>query len=104
MPEGGIVKANAENVNISAKDFLPLNDGKYVKVTIEDTGTGISDEHLKKIFYPYYTTKEKGSGLGLATTYSIIKKHNGHITVESEIGFGTIFYIYLPASVQSEGS
>ena len=68
---------------------------------IEDTGMGISDEHLKNIFDPYYTTKEKGSGLGLATTYSIIKKHDGHITVASEIGVGTIFYIYLPALIQS---
>jgi PAS domain S-box-containing protein len=101
MPKGGIIKVNAENINVTTKDFLPLNNGKYVKVTIEDTGTGISDEHLKKIFDPYYTTKENGSGLGLATTYSIIKKHNGHVTVASEIGVGTIFYIYLPASIQS---
>jgi PAS domain S-box-containing protein len=104
MPEGGIIKVNAENINVTTKDFLPLNDGKYVKVILEDTGTGISDEHLKNIFDPYYTTKEKGSGLGLATTYSIIKKHDGHITVVSEIGVGTIFYIYLPALIQSEGT
>lgn len=104
MPKGGIIKINSENINVTIKDFLPLNEGKYVKVTLEDTGTGICDEHLKNIFDPYYTTKEKGSGLGLATTYSIIKKHNGHITVSSEIGVGTIFYIYLPASMQSEGT
>jgi two-component system cell cycle sensor histidine kinase/response regulator CckA len=99
MSGGGVIKASAENINVTAKDFLPLNEGKHVKVTIEDTGTGISDEHLKSIFDPYFTTKEKGSGLGLATTYSIIKKHNGHISVESEIRVGTKFYLYLPASM-----
>ncbi|HXG64056.1 MAG TPA: ATP-binding protein, partial [Blastocatellia bacterium] len=77
---------------------LPLPPGRYVKITVRDTGIGIPEEHLDKIFDPYFTTKQTGSGLGLATSYSIIKKHNGHIAVESRPGQGTAFYVYLPAS------
>jgi len=98
MPEGGKIKVLAENINVTEGDSLPLQEGRYVKITVEDRGTGISQKHLQKIFDPYFTTKQKGNGLGLATTYSIIKKHDGHITVESEIEIGTTFHIYLPAS------
>jgi len=98
MPEGGILKVRAYNVTVSAEDALPLEDGEYIKIEIEDEGVGISEEHRTKIFYPYFTTKQKGSGLGLATTYSIIHRHDGYITVESELEVGTTFYIYLPAS------
>src|SRR5581483_8039318 len=72
--------------------------GNYVKITVEDHGIGIPKEHLSRIFDPYFTTKQKGSGLGLATAYSIIKSHNGFIDVESELGKGSRFYIYIPAS------
>jgi PAS domain S-box-containing protein len=98
MPEGGNIKVCAENINVVEKDPLPFKKGKYVKITINDNGTGILQEHLQNIFDPYFTTKQKGSGLGLATTYSIIKKHDGDITVESEIGVGTTFSICLTAS------
>ncbi|MGR3173784.1 MAG: ATP-binding protein [Candidatus Scalindua sp.] len=98
MPEGGNIKVWAENINVVEKDPLPLQEGRYVKITIEDHGTGISQEHLQKVFDPYFTTKKNGNGLGLATTYSIVKKHDGHITIESKIGVGTTFHIYLPAS------
>jgi len=100
MPEGGIIKVRAENMTVGAgfKPAPTIEDGKYVKITIEDRGIGIPKEHLPKIFDPYFTTKQKGSGLGLATAYSIIKKHDGFITVESKVGVGTTFYIYLPAS------
>jgi PAS domain S-box-containing protein len=98
MPEGGVVKIKAENTNIKAKDSLPLKEGKYVRITIADQGTGISKEHLQKIFDPFFTTKKEGTGLGLTTAYSIIKRHGGYITVESKVGTGTTFYIYLPAS------
>jgi len=98
MPEGGVIKVLAENVNVSKGDVLPIGEGKYVKIVIEDNGIGISEEYLQKIFDPFFTTKQEGSGLGLATTYSIIKKHNGYIDVESDLGKGTSFHIYIPAS------
>lgn len=67
-------------------------------MAVSDQGCGIASEHLDKIFDPFFTTKQRGSGLGLSTVYSIIKRHDGYITVESELGKGTTFYIYLPAS------
>lgn len=96
MPEGGVITVRAENVVVSEDQKLP--QGRYVTLSITDQGVGIPQKHLHKIFDPYFTTKQKGSGLGLATCYSIIKKHNGHIDVESEVGVGTTFVIYLPAS------
>ncbi|MEE9604918.1 MAG: ATP-binding protein, partial [Candidatus Scalindua sp.] len=98
MPAGGIIRVKAKNTNVAEKNLLPVEEGNYVKITIEDQGTGISQKHLQKIFDPFFTTKQKGSGLGLSTSYSIIKKHNGHITVESQVGVGTTFHIYLPVS------
>jgi two-component system cell cycle sensor histidine kinase/response regulator CckA len=97
MPGGGEVEVVCENVVLDDKQIPPLISGRYVKVTVRDWGIGISEEHLPKIFDPYFTTKSKGFGLGLSTAYSIIKNHGGHITVESELGKGTCFYIYLPA-------
>ena len=100
MPNGGAIRIRAENVVIGAKDSLPLKEGKYVRVSIEDQGVGVPKMHLQKIFDPYFTTKKRGSrkgtGLGLAICYSIVKNHDGHITVESEMGVGTTFCIYLP--------
>lgn len=98
MPGGGIIKVNVELCNVEKESLLPIQDGEYIKLTIKDRGTGISHENLQKIFDPYFTTKEMGSGLGLSAAFSIIRKHNGCIDVESEIGVGTTFYIYLPAS------
>ena len=98
MPKGGTINIKAENINIEVKDSLPLQAGSYVKIAIGDQGTGISEEDLQKIFDPYFTTKQKGSGLGLSIIYSIIKKHGGFISVESKIGVGTTFHVYLPAS------
>ncbi|MGR3173181.1 MAG: PAS domain S-box protein, partial [Candidatus Scalindua sp.] len=100
MPEGGNIKVWTENTDIAERDSLPLQAGRYVRITIEDHGTGISQKNLQKIFDPYFTTKKNGSGLGLATAYSIIKQHNGHITVESKIRVGTIFHVYLPAPLE----
>jgi CheY-like chemotaxis protein len=100
MPEGGKIEVSAENITVGEEQALPIKKGKYVKITIKDRGIGISKEHLERIFDPYFTTKQKGSGFGLAITYSIIKRHRGHITVESEVGVGTTFSIYLPASFE----
>ena len=98
MPEGGTIKVYAENVTVKENDSLiPLNPGEYAKVSIEDHGIGIPHKNLSKIFDPYFTTKQRGSGLGLATCYSIINKHDGYITVDSELGIGTTFYFLLPA-------
>jgi signal transduction histidine kinase/CHASE1-domain containing sensor protein/CheY-like chemotaxis protein len=98
MPEGGTIHICAENALINKSTELPLKQGEYVKITISDQGKGISKEHLQNIFDPYFTTKEKGRGLGLTISFSIIKNHTGHISAESELGSGTTFTIYLPAS------
>ena len=97
MPEGGTIKIKAENVIIDETNTLPLLNRAYVKISIKDHGTGISKEHMKKIFDPYFTTKKQGSGLGLSSTYAIIKNHDGHIDVDSRTGTGTTFSVYLPA-------
>jgi PAS domain S-box-containing protein len=78
-------------------ESLPLGSGRYVRISIADTGIGIHEEIRQKIFDPYFTTKPYGNGLGLATTYSIVRNHGGHITVTSTAGKGTTFFIYLPA-------
>ena len=100
MPLGGTIRITAKNVQ-ATKEELPqlLRYGKYVEISVNDSGIGISTQHLKKIFDPYFTTKKKGSGLGLATSYSIIKNHGGMISVVSKIGKGATFYIYLPVLV-----
>lgn len=98
MPEGGTIIVSCENVVLGKDAPVPLVPGKYVKIAIKDSGVGIAPEHLPKIFDPYFTTKQKGCGLGLATSYSIIKRHGGYISAESTLGKGSTFYIYLPAS------
>jgi len=98
MPDGGEINVQAENITLDKTTHLPLTEGKYVKISIMDQGTGIPREHLSKIFEPYFTTKQRGHGLGLATCYSIVKKHGGYISVESKEGIGTSFHLYLPAS------
>ena len=96
MPEGGVVNIAAENQYI--KEQGTPSGKRYIMISIEDSGVGIPQEYLSKIFDPYFTTKQEGNGLGLATCYSIIKKHDGSITVESEPGRGTVFKILLPAA------
>lgn len=97
MPEGGILTVRA--ANRPAREPAPpgLPAGAYLKLEVEDTGIGISAKHLERIFDPYFTTKSKGSGLGLTTSFSIIRKHGGSIAVSSEPGHGTCFTLYLPA-------
>jgi len=95
MINGGKIEIKMEN--LEELSGLPLKDGKYLKISIKDYGTGISKENIPRIFDPYFTTKPFGTGLGLASVFSIIKKHDGLITADSEYGKGTVFYIYLPA-------
>jgi signal transduction histidine kinase/ActR/RegA family two-component response regulator len=97
MPEGGTIRIGAHNETVTIDSHKSLAPGDYVHLIVTDTGTGIRAEHLVNIFDPYFTTKQQGSGLGLTTVYSIIKKHNGHIEVESELGRGTTFHFWLPA-------
>lgn len=97
--EGGVVKVACENVVVSEDDDLGLAPGRYVKISIKDQGNGISQAHRGKVFDPYFTTKGKGSGLGLTSAYSIVKKHGGRLTVESTEGAGSTFTMFLPASL-----
>jgi PAS domain S-box-containing protein len=97
MPGGGVIQVRAENVTITEHDPLPLKPGSHVKVTIVDQGIGIPEEHLQKVFDPFFTTKQKGSGLGLSASFSIVKRHNGALQVESRLGGGTKIHVYLPA-------
>ena len=92
MPEGGIVDVHAENVD------SPADAGPRVRISIRDYGPGIPADRLPRIFDPYFTTKPGASGLGLATAYAIVARHNGHIAVDSEIGQRTTFTIELPAT------
>jgi PAS domain S-box-containing protein len=100
MPTGGALAVQGENLELQASGELPLEPGKYVKLIIKDQGVGIPADHLSRIFDPYFTTKQTGSGLGLATAHSVVQGHHGHIMVESVLGEGTIFTIYLPALPQ----
>jgi PAS domain S-box-containing protein len=88
MPDGGTLQLEARNVTLGAASPVPLQPGRYVEFTVRDTGAGIAALHLGKIFDPFFTTKPSGSGLGLATVYSIVKRHDGHVTVESTRGRG----------------
>ncbi|MEA3360720.1 MAG: ATP-binding protein, partial [Thermodesulfobacteriota bacterium] len=97
MPEGGKIEINCSNIEDAAESFLNIHDGNFVCIRIQDTGIGIPKEIIDKIFDPYYSTKQQGSGLGLAICHSIINKHDGHISVQSNPGKGTTFTIYLPA-------
>lgn len=100
MPQGGAIEVRSENVTVVSQDGLPLGPGAYIRISVHDQGVGIPKENLSKIFDPYFTTKQRGSGLGLATSYSIVKRHGGCISVGSVPGAGSVFHIYLPSSHQ----
>ncbi len=97
MPRGGTIKIRAENVVIGDKDSLPLKNGLYLRISVTDKGIGVSRKDMPSIFDPFFTTKQKGSGLGLATAFSVVNNHAGHIEVESMVEEGTTFTVYLPA-------
>jgi PAS domain S-box-containing protein len=98
MPDGGHLSIALENVELTAGSIAGLEPGNYIRITVADEGVGIEPAYLERIFEPYFTTKQTGSGLGLATSYSIIKRHGGHINVSSELGVGTTFTLYIPAA------
>jgi PAS domain S-box-containing protein len=98
MPDTGVIQVGAGNIAVDANLGLPLPPGKYVKITFQDQGMGIPDMELPAVFDPYFTSKPGGTGLGLSTAYSIIKRHGGHITVQSQVGIRTTFDVYLPAA------
>jgi PAS domain S-box-containing protein len=97
IPRGGAITISAENVVIDETSPLPLKKGEYVRLSVGDNGAGIDEAHIGKIFDPFFTTKENGRGLGLASAFSIVKNHDGCISVESKAGSGTTVHIYLPA-------
>jgi len=97
MPGGGLLQVAGRNVTLARGEVPPLPPGRYVELSFRDTGAGIPARHLARIFDPYFTTKERGSGLGLATVYSVVKAHGGHVAVESAEGAGTTMRLYLPA-------
>jgi two-component system cell cycle sensor histidine kinase/response regulator CckA len=98
MSSAGRLEVTARLVKLTEKSIPLLKAGSYVEVAFTDHGPGIGREHLEKIFDPYFTTKATGTGLGLAVTYSIMRAHNGMITVESQTNVGTTFTLFLPAS------
>lgn len=102
MPDGGTISISGRNMEVKENELLPLKKGRYIHISIADTGFGIPRENIKKIFNPYFSTKErgarKGMGLGLSICHSIIQNHKGKITVESEDDGLTTFNIFLPAS------
>jgi signal transduction histidine kinase/ActR/RegA family two-component response regulator len=100
MPNGGTIKISARNETVNGTSSEPLRPGNYVRLTVSDSGSGIPPENLGKIFDPYFTTKSQGSGLGLAMVYSIAKRHQGHVSAESEFGRGATFHVWLPVARQ----
>lgn len=101
MPQGGQVRVWGREVSLKSNEVDALVAGRYVIAKIEDQGRGIPREHMDKIFDPYFSTKhllsQRGMGLGLSICYSILQKHKGYITIESEEGQGTTATLYLPA-------
>ncbi|HNR94120.1 MAG TPA: PocR ligand-binding domain-containing protein [Kiritimatiellia bacterium] len=102
MPNGGNLFVGLLNLEVGPDDIPGLTAGKYVKISLRDEGVGIGKKDMARIFDPFYTTKQTGTGLGLATAYSIVSRHGGHISVESELRKGTVFDIYLPVSSAQE--
>jgi two-component system, cell cycle sensor histidine kinase and response regulator CckA len=98
MPEvhKGRLSLRASNVTLAEGEVSPLAPGNYVQIEVQDNGGGIPPEHIDKIFEPFYTTKKQGTGLGLATVLQIVRTHGGQIGVDSKVGAGTTFTLFLP--------
>jgi PAS domain S-box-containing protein len=102
MRDGGTLRIAASNEHVAPWSHPVLAEGDYVRISVTDTGGGIPPENIGKIFDPYFTTKTQGHGLGLATVFSVIKRHQGHIEVASDLGRGTTFTFWLPAAPASQ--
>jgi PAS domain S-box-containing protein len=102
MPEGGKIAVSAKNIYIDNVSAHKIKQGRYVKISVKDKGTGINRDDMSKIFDPFFTTKERGTGLGLPTAFSILQKHNGTIDVESVPGSGSVFSIFIPSADSTE--
>ena len=98
MPDGGVLSLSAKNCHHGGTIPDPDGDAHGIAITVSDTGVGIPPENMAKIFDPFFTTKASGTGLGLATTYSVVRNHGGNLKVESVPGQGTTFHILLPAA------
>ena len=101
MPMGGIIEISAKNTSMQRKEHPTLSEGSYLAVSIKDQGIGIPEDMLSRVFDPFFTTKTEGHGLGLAISHSIIIRHGGAIDVESQLGKGTTFTVYLLACDES---
>jgi len=104
MPRGGTVSVGVDNAHVTEGDIPTLEAGRFVRIEVVDTGEGIPDDSLESIFDPFFTTKKGGSGLGLATAFSIVRSHGGAIVVHSEPNRGSKFEVYLPASEKDESA
>jgi len=107
MPDGGTLTLGLENLTMNSARAAAIpgaSPGRYVVLSVMDTGTGIAPEHLDKIYDPFFTTKEigRGTGLGLSTVLGIVKSHQGFVQVKTALGHGTQFQVYLPASVEED--
>ncbi len=99
MPAGGLLRISARNIELFESSPGPLAAGRYVKLSFADQGGGVEPAIVDRIFDPFFTTKAEGSGLGLTTTYAILKKHDGNVEVDSPPGAGATFHVWLPASI-----
>jgi PAS domain S-box-containing protein len=103
MPNGGCLELRACNVEVAAADDPALPPGRYVKLSVRDDGTGMDEQTRARVFEPFFTTKapDSGTGLGLSSVYGIVKQSGGHVTVESELGRGSTFHLWLPRAAES---
>jgi two-component system, cell cycle sensor histidine kinase and response regulator CckA len=99
MPAGGTLRITGRNIELFHSAASVLKPGRYVKLSFADQGNGVAPGILERIFDPFFTTKAEGSGLGLTSTYAILKKHDGNVEVESKQGQGATFHVWLPAAI-----
>lgn len=98
MPDGGVLNVRVRNREFSEQEIPPLPSGRLVEIAIQDHGSGIPQEHLNRVFDPYFTARKGGRGLGLAIVHSVVLKHGGHVKLDSEVGMGTLVTLFLPAT------